>query len=88
MSSLSGFSTNSHLEEGGGGSKEDKTHHDPFSSTTGATRDPFAAFTLPTTDAGVFGGKSFSGKPSDVSAFDPFGGSAAGANFDPFKVRG
>ena len=94
MSSLSGFSTNSHLdegaEEGGGGAKDDKTHHDPFASTGSSTRDPFAAFTLPAADASNFGGssgRSFSGKPSDLSAFDPFGSGGSGtSNFDPFKV--
>lgn len=93
MSSLSGFSTNSHLDEGaeegaGGGAKEDKSHPDPFSSAGSSTRDPFAAFTLPTSDANSFGGsssgRSFSGKPSDLSAFDPFGSGTS--NFDPFKV--
>lgn len=82
MSSLSGFSTNSHLEEGPeeGLAKDDKTHSDPFASS----QDPFAtfaAFSIPTAEDS-FGGRGFSGKPSVLSAFDPFGG----AN-DPFKVR-
>jgi len=82
VSSISGFSTNSHLEEGGEeGNKEDKQRSDPFGSTSTST-DPFAAFSVPiggdpfaSSTAAVF-----SGKPSDLSAFDPFGPS------DPFKV--
>lgn len=66
MSSISGFSTNSHLEEGGdegatGGSvggKEDRiSRNDPFagtnsvsSTTNSQTHDPFAAFSVPGTD--------------------------------------
>ena len=66
VSSLSGFSTNSHLEEGGeeggvtgggGGGKEDRTpRNDPFagssggSSTTSQANDPFAAFAVPGND--------------------------------------
>ena len=62
MSSISGFSTNSHLEDtgddggtggGGGGSKDDKTSRgDPFagmisaSTTTSQASDPFAAFSV------------------------------------------
>lgn len=84
VSSLSGFSTNSHLDEGpeDGGGKEDKALADPFASTSSAA-DPFAAFSLPTSVASSdpFGGRAFSGKPSDLSAFDPFGGGS-----DPFKV--
>ena len=83
VSSLSGFSTNSHLDEGPeeGGAKEDKVRTDPFVSTSSAA-DPFAAFSLSTTAASdPFGGRAFSGKPSDLSAFDPFGDSG-----DPFKV--
>ncbi len=57
---------------------------DPFASTSSAS-DPFSAFSVPTTNAATssdpFGGRAFSGKPSDLSAFDPFGGSG-----DPFKV--
>jgi len=84
VSSLSGFSTNSHLDEGPdeGGAKEDKVRTDPFVSTSSAA-DPFAAFSLPSSTASSdpFAGRAFSGKPSDLSAFDPFGGSG-----DPFKV--
>lgn len=64
MSSISGFSTNSHLEEttedsgvGGGGGKEDRTpRNDPFASSSGGTssstqaNDPFAAFSVPGND--------------------------------------
>ena len=58
MSSISGFSTNSHLEDtgedggtggGGGGSKDDKTSRgDPFAGTTTTSQasDPFAAFSV------------------------------------------
>ena len=85
VSSLSGFSTNSHLEEGleeGVMGKEEKSQQpDLFPSSTAGGADPFAAFSLPTT-GDPFGGKGFSGKPSDLSSFDPFGG-----NFDAFKVR-
>ena len=92
MSSLSGFSTNSHLDDGAeeGVAKDDRLHPDPFGSSSGGGSggsggDPFAAFSLRSTagpGGDPFGGQSFSGKPSDLSAFDPFGG-----NFDPFKVR-
>ena len=85
VSSLSGFSTNSHLEEGVEevGAKEGKPGPDPFGTSTSGS-DPFAAFSLPATLEGdQFGGRAFSGKPSEISAFDPFG--VAGA--DPFKVR-
>ena len=89
MSSISGFSTNSHLDDGGddsaggGGAKLDdnKGRSDPFSSNQ--SNDPFAAFSIPTGDpfssspSGRSVGGEFSGKPSDLSAFDPF---------DPFKV--
>ncbi len=84
VSSISGFSTNSHMDDGGedsSGKGDDKrTGADPFTSThTGS--DPFAAFSLPPDDPFAVnrgGGAAF--KPSDLSAFDPFGTS------DPFKV--
>ena len=102
MSSISGFSTNSHLDDGAddntqsssslavaastsGGAKDDKKI-DPFASTSsGGGSDLFSAFSVPTSGSSdpffSGGGASlFSGKPSDVSAFDPFGIS------DPFKV--
>ena len=95
MSSLSGFSTNSHLDEGteegggaGSGAKEDK-RSDPFATSSTTPRDPFAAFTIPTTSDDAFGGgRGFgSAKPSDVSIFDPFGsGGGSSSAFDPFKV--
>ena len=62
MSSISGFSTNSHLEEGAAedaSSKEDKQRSDPFASATSSTStDPFAAFSVagvgdPFTSAGT-----------------------------------
>ncbi len=84
VSSISGFSTNSHMDYGGedsSGKADDKrTGADPFTSThTGS--DPFAAFSLPPDDPFAVnrGGAAF--KPSDLSAFDPFGTSS-----DPFKV--
>jgi len=86
VSSISGFSTNSHLDEGPeemtAKPEEKRTVADPFSSTQ-AANDPFAAFSLPPGDPfGVSGpGQGGAFKPSDVSAFDPFGGSS-----DPFKV--
>lgn len=90
MSSLSGFSTNSHLDEGTeeNVAKDDKPHPDPFAPTSGGGgADPFAAFSLPAGSDDVFGGRGFSGRPSDLSAFDPFGGSGgSNSNFDPFKV--
>ena len=74
-----------------GGAKDDKKL-DPFASTSlgaGGGSDLFAAFSVPTSGSsdpffsgggGGGGAGLFSGKPSDVSAFDPFGIS------DPFKV--
>ena len=65
VSSISGFSTNSHLEEtgeegsmgGGGGGREDRIpRNDPFagssggSSTASLTKYPFAAFSVPSSD--------------------------------------
>lgn len=93
---MSGFSTNSHLDDGAeeAVAKDDKnsSHPDPFSSaasgttTSSLSRDPFAAFSIPPSTDPTFGGVGgFSGKPSDLSAFDPFGGDV---NFDHFKVRG
>ena len=62
--------------------KEVKPCPDPFGTATLGS-DPFAAFSLPSTVASdPFGGNAFSGKPSDLSSFDPFGGSSS----DPFKV--
>ena len=95
MSSISGFSTNSHLEDTGddgssnrGGDDRTQTiKADPFGSThsSSSAADPFAAFSLPPGSESLFsGGSLFSGKPSDLSAFDPFGPSDA----DPFKVGG
>ena len=68
-----------------GGAKDDKKL-DPFGSGAGGGSDLFSAFTVPTSGSSdpffSGGGASlFSGKPSDVSAFDPFGISS-----DPFKV--
>ena len=81
VSSISGFSTNSHLEDGGEeGGREDKQRPDPFASSSASSADPFAAFSVPI-DSFASSGAIFSGKPSDLSAFDPFGPS------DPFKVR-
>ena len=101
MSSISGFSTNSHLEDGaddntqsssslavaagGGGARDDKKN-DPFASTSSAGgSDLFSAFSIPTSSSDPFfsggGANAFTGKPSDVSAFDPFGIT------DPFKVQ-
>lgn len=84
VSSISGFSTNSHLEEGAAedaSSKEDKQRSDPFASATSSTStDPFAAFSVAGVgDPFTSAGGAFTGKPSDLSAFDPFGPS------DPFK---
>ena len=71
-----------------GGAKDDKKL-DPFASTSsgaGGGSDLFAAFSVPTSGSsdpffsGGGGASLFSGKSSDVSAFDPFGIS------DPFKV--
>jgi hypothetical protein len=71
-----------------GGARDDKKL-DPFASTSsgaGGGSDLFSAFSVPTSggssDPFFSGGGAslFSGKPSDVSAFDPFGIS------DPFKV--
>ena len=82
VSSISGFSTNSHLEDGGEeGGREDKQRSDPFASTSTSSTDPFAAFSVPIGDSFASSGAMFSGKPSDLSAFDPFGPS------DPFKVQ-
>ena len=89
MSSISGFSTNSHLDEGvedssvGSGAKtEDKRTGDPFASTQTSSTDPFAAFALPPGDPFTSASQSGAFKTSNVSAFDPFGTS------DPFKVCG
>ena len=82
VSSISGFSTNSHLDEPVEDKSEDKQRAgaDPFSSTQTTRSDPFAAFSLPPEDPFAMNrGAPF--KPSDLSAFDPFGGS------DPFKVH-
>ena len=68
MSSISGFSTNSHLEEAGGeeaSGKEGDRHQrtDPFGTV--GIGDPFAAFSMnmntadPFTTTGVFYTKTF-----------------------------
>ena len=96
VSSISGFSTNSHLDDGGDessvGSKDPTQHqqpsHDPFASVTSGN-DPFAAFSLPSADPffpPTSGGSKFTGKPSLLSAFDPLGGSDPFGSSDPFKV--
>ena len=109
VSSISGFSTNSHLDDGaedntqsssslaatssitsggggvGGGARDEKKN-DPFGMTgSAAGSDLFSAFSVPTSSSSdpffsSGGSNLFAGKPSDVSAFDPFGIS------DPFKV--
>ncbi len=83
MSSISGFSTNSHLDDGPeeviNKPEEKRNNTDPFTSTQIA--DPFAAFSLPPGDPFGAGSQGGAFKPSDLSAFDPFGGTS-----DPFKV--
>ncbi len=95
MSSLSGFSTNSHLDD----AVEESIATREGEGTNKPTPDPFAAFSILSGGSGdPFGGQSFGGRPSDLSSFDPFGGAPGGggsggsgdggSNFEAFKVFG